>query len=67
MNPEENEPLDDFVVVIEEMIVAIQNIIDKSWIEITKAGCFDASKLSEHENFVALFDRFQDKYNRLEF
>lgn len=63
---EENEPLNDFQAVADEMILAIEHIIDMSWVELMKEGGFDADKLREHENLVTLFSRFKNKYECLD-
>jgi ribosome-binding ATPase YchF (GTP1/OBG family) len=63
---EENEPLSDFQTVTDELILVIESIIDKSWIELTKEGGFDSERLREHENLVTLFSRFKEKYECLD-
>lgn len=67
MSNEENEPFEDFQEVCDEMILAIENLVDKSWSEISNAESFDGDKLREHENFVALFERFKNKYSCVEY
>ncbi len=66
MSNEENEPLNDFQTVTDELILAIEHIIDTSWTELTKEGCFNSERLREHENLVTLFSRFKEKYECLD-